>query len=95
MTLEEVIGEVVRGAVATSVRDAVNEALGDLMVPQREPEGLLTVPEAADYLKMSTDHVYDEIRRGVLPKVQFGKVVRVSREDLLAYVAAHRQNGRS
>lgn len=92
MTVEDLIGAVVREAVEGAVRDAVSGALGDLLVPsQSDAPMLLTVTQVAEALAVSTDQVYDEIRRGALPKVQMGKVVRVSREDLLAYVAAHRK----
>lgn len=50
-----------------------------------EPE-LLTVPEAAQLLRLSRSHTYDLIREGALPVVYFGRAVRVPRKALLAWV---------
>lgn len=42
----------------------------------------LTVKEAAEYLGVSTDLVYDGVARGELPALRLGRTIRVSLKTL-------------
>jgi excisionase family DNA binding protein len=42
----------------------------------------LTPAEARAYLNLARSTLYDLVRRGVLPAVRFGKVLRIPREAL-------------
>ncbi len=55
--------------------------LGDL------PE-LLSVPEAATWLHIGTGLAYEMVRRGDLPSVRLGRLVRVPRAGLTAMIGA-------
>lgn len=48
---------------------------------------LLTVPEVAKQLKLSSYRVYELVRQGALKSVHLGKSVRVRPLDLAAYLA--------
>lgn len=50
-------------------------------------DALLTVPEAAEQLKLSEYRVYELIRQGVLKSIRLGRSVRIKPNDLAAYVA--------
>lgn len=50
----------------------------------------LTTEQVAEVLACSTDSVLRAITRGDLPAVKYGRLVRVSRRDLDAFLAAHR-----
>ena len=55
---------------------------------------LLTVPEAADRLRVSVQTVYALASQGRLPAVRIGTgrgVVRICEEDLQAYIASCRR----
>jgi excisionase family DNA binding protein len=52
---------------------------------------LLTIEEAADYLAMSTRTLRRKIEAGELAAHQLGRVWRISREDLAAFLARHRK----
>ena len=57
-----------------------------------EPEGvalLLTPEEAARLLKIGRTKVYGLLARGELPRIRVGSSVRVPRQALEAWVAAH------
>ncbi len=60
-----------------------------LIGPQsREGEdGLLTVPQVAAKLKLSSYRVYELCRMGSLKTIRLGKAVRVRPSDLADYVA--------
>ena len=47
---------------------------------------ILTVPETAEYLKLSKSKVYYLVQRNQIPHLKIGKNVRIRREDLLAWL---------
>jgi len=50
---------------------------------------ILTVPEVAEYLKLSKSKMYRMVQRGQIPHVKIGRNVRIRREDLLAWIEAN------
>jgi len=54
-----------------------------------EPE-VLTVDQAAGYLQIHRATVYKYIREGLLPAVRLGKVYRLLRPDVEAFLQARR-----
>lgn len=54
----------------------------------------LSVAEVADELACGRDTVLRAIKRGDLPAVQYGRLVRVARADLDAFIAQHRTGAR-
>ena len=62
--------------------------------PERtEPERLLTVGDAADFLAISRRQVYVLLERGELPAVRVGTRLRLIPADLRAYLEEHREAG--
>ena len=55
-------------------------------VPLDRP--LLTVPEAADYLGIGKTLAWQLVQQGVLPSVRLGRLVRVPRARLDAWLAS-------
>ncbi len=51
---------------------------------------LLTATQVAKILQVSTAHVYVMAKRGVLPSVQFGRVVRFDEDELAAFIRNHK-----
>ena len=49
---------------------------------------VLTVEQAAEYLQMHKGTVYRYIREGLLPAVRLGKVYRLLRRDVDAFLDA-------
>ena len=47
---------------------------------------LLTVAEAAEFLRVHPNHVYELIRRGELPHVRLGRVIRLPRHRLHQWI---------
>ncbi len=54
-----------------------------------EKDELLTIPEVAQRLKISTYRGYELAREGRVKSVRFGKSVRVKASDLASYIAVH------
>ena len=49
----------------------------------------LSPTDAAALLSVSRDSVLRAIKRGDLPALTYGRLVRISRDDLDAFIAAH------
>lgn len=47
---------------------------------------LLTAEDLAEMLRVSTYHAYDLLRRGAIPTVRLGRLVRVREEDVRAFI---------
>ena len=47
---------------------------------------LLTVAEAAELLRVHPNHVYELIRRGELPHVRLGRIIRLPRHRLHQWI---------
>lgn len=60
------------------------------MASPDQTEEILTVPEVARYLRVTTKTVYALVRRGELTSFRVGRAVRVRRHDVEHFVAAHR-----
>jgi excisionase family DNA binding protein len=55
-----------------------------------EDEPLLTVEDAARLTQTSTRWIQTQIRQRRLRAIRFGRAIRITREDLEAFVKSHR-----
>jgi excisionase family DNA binding protein len=53
---------------------------------------LLTLEEAAAFLKVSKSWIYERTRRGAIPHLKLGKYLRFPMADLLLWLAAQGQS---
>ena len=60
-------------------------------MPKHHDEPLYDIDEVAAILKVSSKTVRREIDRGSLPAHRFGRLLRVSSDDLRRYIAARRE----
>lgn len=56
------------------------------MTPATTSEDVLTVPEVAEYLRVTTKTVYALIQRGALPSFRVGRVLRCRRCDVMNFI---------
>lgn len=47
---------------------------------------IYTVPEVAQYLRMSKAKIYALVQRGEIPSIKLGRNVRIRESDLLAWI---------
>jgi excisionase family DNA binding protein len=66
-------------------RDAINEGLMTLR--------LYTITELQASLQVSKRTIYRWIATGTLPCIRFGGRIRVTHDDLIAFLDAHRSEG--
>lgn len=50
---------------------------------------LLTVEELAKYLKIKPDTIYKKVRKGELPAIKLGKIVRFRKEQIDQWIVNH------
>ena len=75
-------------AVPPELIDAIAERVTDMLAerqPQPAPE-LLTVDEAAEFLRCRRQRLYDLVSQDRLPHLKDGSRVLIRRVDLLAYL---------
>ena len=64
--------------------------------PPETTSDVLTVAEAARFLRIGRNQLYDEIGRGLVPHQRIGRTIRLSRAALLRWLeAAPMEHGRS
>ena len=51
-----------------------------------ETSDILTIPEVAEYLKLSKSKVYKMVQRGDIPSFKIGKSVRLRRTDVIDWM---------
>ena len=54
---------------------------------------LLTVPEAAQLLRIGRNRCYELVNSGSLPAIKIGRTVRIPRQQLMAWIEAQSVNG--
>jgi len=59
--------------------------------PTDQPEQLLTIQEAADFLSLTVPTMYSKVSKGELPVCKRSKRLYFSRTDLMEYVKAGRK----
>ncbi len=59
--------------------------------PTEQPEQLLTVPEAAEFLNLKVPTIYSKISKGELPVMKRGKRLYFSSTELMEYLKAGRK----
>jgi len=59
--------------------------------PTDQPEQLLTIQQAAEFLSLTVPTIYSKVSKGELPVMKRGKRLYFSRAELLEYVKAGRK----
>jgi excisionase family DNA binding protein len=62
-----------------------------MTIPPNDLPPILTVQEAAAFLRIGRTVAYEAIRTGAIPSVRIGKLIRVPREALLTWIASQGQ----
>ena len=55
--------------------------------------GLLTIAEAASWLRISRSHIYKLLQYGAIRSVRIGRARRVPKADLVAFAVEHLDEG--
>ena len=66
----------------------VRSRVKKMTIPPNDLPPILTVQEAAAYLRIGRTATYEAVRTGAIPSVRLGRLVRIPRDALLAWLAA-------
>jgi excisionase family DNA binding protein len=72
--------------MSTNYRSRTKDMDEEGKPPLRQPRCLLTVTEAADYLRVSKSAIYSWVERGRLPCLRAGSALRFRVSDLDAWL---------
>jgi len=76
----------------TFIKDAVNEAVQNKTPqPTEQPEKLLSVKEAGEFLGLAVPTIYSKVSRGELPVMKQGNRLYFSSIELMEYIKGGRQ----
>ena len=79
----------------TVIIDCVNSCLRnnkqESKAPTDQPEQLLTIQQAAEFLSLSVPTLYSKVSKGELPVMKQGKRLYFSRTELMEYIKEGRK----
>ena len=88
MIIVQLNSEQLSNLIQSSVRKALKETPPQTVEPTEQPEQLLTIQEAAEFLSLTVPTMYSKVSKGELPVMKQGKRLYFSRAELLDYLKA-------
>ena len=86
------ITEITPPELESLIEKAISRVLSTQQTPaEKEPDQLLTVPDAAKFLSLSVPTIYGLISKGELPVMKRSKRCYFSKADLLNYLKQGRK----
>jgi excisionase family DNA binding protein len=74
------------------IKDVLAEIQQEKTEPTEQPDKLLTIQEAAEFLNLTVPTVYSKVSKNELPVMKRSKRLYFSRNELLDYLKAGRKN---
>lgn len=91
MTIIQLTGEQLSDLIQSSVRTALKESPAKQADPTEQPEKLLNVQEAAQFLSLTVPTIYSKVSRKELPVMKRSKRLYFSSKELIAYLKGGRK----
>jgi excisionase family DNA binding protein len=91
MIIVQLDSEQLSNLIQSSVRKVLEETLSQTVEPTEQPDQLLTVHEAAEFLSLTVPTMYSKVSKGELPVMKRSKRLYFSRTELLEYLKAGRK----
>lgn len=73
------------------IKEAQTEIQPTKVEPTDQPEQLLTIQQAAEFLSLSVPTLYSKVSKGELPVMKQGKRLYFSRTELMEYIKEGRK----
>jgi excisionase family DNA binding protein len=77
--------------IADRVTVNILKAVKEGQTPTDQPEQLLTIKEAAQFLKLTVPTIYSKVSKGELPVMKRGKRLYFSNTELMEYIKEGRK----
>lgn len=91
VVLSPIDPEILINTITERVTENILKAVKLETVQTKQPEQLLTVQEAANFLNLTTPTIYSKVSRGELPVMKQGKRLYFSSVELMDYLKAGRK----
>ena len=91
MIIVQLDSEQLSNLIQSSVRKVLKETPPQTVEPTDQPEQLLTIQEAAEFLSLTVPTMYSKVSKGELPVMKRSKRLYFSRTELMEYVKAGRK----
>lgn len=91
MIIVQLDSEQLSNLIKSSVRKVLKETPPQTVEPFDQPEQLLTIQEAADFLTLTVPTMYSKVSKGELPVMKRSKRLYFSRTELLEYLKQGRK----
>jgi excisionase family DNA binding protein len=63
----------------------VLDAVATDAAPDDDPDQAMTVPEAAKYLRVGRNQLYESISKGEIPHLRIGRTIRLIKSAIVRY----------
>lgn len=86
MIIVQLDSEQLSSLIQSSVRKVLKETPAQKVEPTEQPEHLLTIQEAAEFLSLTVPTMYSKVSKGELPVMKRSKRLYFSQSELLEYL---------
>jgi excisionase family DNA binding protein len=94
MIIVQLDSEQLSNLIQSSVRTVLKETSPLKAEPTDQPEQLLTIQEAAEFLSLTVPTMYSKVSKGELPVMKRSKRLYFSRTELLEYLKDGRKRSK-
>lgn len=91
MIIVQLDSEQLSNLIQSSVRKVLKETPPQTVEPTEQPEQLLTVQEAAQFLNLTVPTIYSKVSKGELPVMKRSKRLYFSSTELMEYIKEGRK----
>lgn len=91
MIIVQLDSEQLSNLIQSSVRKVLKETPPQTVEPTEQPEKLLTVQEAAQFLNLTVPTIYSKVSKGELPVMKRSKRLYFSSTELMEYLKEGRK----
>lgn len=91
MIIVQLDSEQLSNLIQSSIRKVLKETPPQKVEPTQQPEQLLTVQEAAQFLNLTVPTIYSKVSKGELPVMKRSKRLYFSSTELMEYIKEGRK----
>jgi excisionase family DNA binding protein len=91
MIIVQLDSEQLSNLIQSSVRKVLKETTPQTVEPTEQPDQLLTIHEAAEFLRLTVPTLYSKVSKGELPVMKRCKRLYFSKAELLEYLKQGRK----
>ena len=91
MIIVQLDSEQLSNLIQSSVRKVLKETQTQMVEQTEQPDQLLTIHEAAEFLKLTVPTMYSKVAKGEIPVMKRSKRLYFSKQELTDWIKAGRK----